>query len=131
VVDIKIGHNNSESISIIKNMIDSKNSRCENFARDNLEIILLVNLDVCNINESTDGVVQDIKAIFSEQTECGIPKLPNNGDEQDTMASPQGSLKDSASSKMCSEVVKRGKHRGKARTRNMKMVSNEMGLLKY
>jgi hypothetical protein len=68
VVDIKIGHNNSESISIIKNMIDSKNSRCENFARDNLEIILLVNLDVCNINESTDGVVQDIKAIFSEQT---------------------------------------------------------------
>jgi hypothetical protein len=81
VVDIKIGRNKSESINIIKNMIDSETNRCENFARDNPEIMLPVNLDVYNINEPTDGVVQDLKAVLSEETECGVPDHQNNGDE--------------------------------------------------
>jgi hypothetical protein len=57
VVDIKIGHNKSESTAIIKNMIDSETTKCENFARDNPEIMLPVNLDVVNSNEPNDGVV--------------------------------------------------------------------------
>jgi hypothetical protein len=131
VVDIKIGHNKSESINIIKNMIVSETNRCEKFARDNPEIMLPVNLDVYNINEPTNEVVQDLNVVLSEETECGVPDLQNNEDEHGNTASPQGSLKDLASSKLWSEVVKRGKHRGKARTRNMKMLSNERGLLEY
>jgi hypothetical protein len=47
------------------------------------------------------------------------------------MASPQGSLKDPASSELWSVVVKRGRPRGKARSRNMKMVINERSILEY
>jgi hypothetical protein len=60
VVAIKIGHDKSDLVTIINGMIESKTRRCEKFAGDNPEIMLLVNLDVSNINESNNGVVQDV-----------------------------------------------------------------------
>jgi hypothetical protein len=57
VVAIKIGHDKSDSVTIINDMIESETRRCEKFARDNPEIMLLVNLDVSNINEPNNGVV--------------------------------------------------------------------------
>jgi hypothetical protein len=120
MVDIKIGHNESESVAIIKNMIDSETSRCENFARGNPKTMLPMNLDVVESNKTDNDVVQELKPDFGEENVGCVPELPIDGDEKGNMVLPQGSLKDPASSELWTEVVKWGRPRGKARSKNMK-----------
>jgi hypothetical protein len=87
-VDIKIGHDKSDSITIINDTIEYETRRCEKFARDNPEIMLPMNLDVCNINEPDNGVVQGVIAENNKERDYDIPGIPNNGDVRRDMASP-------------------------------------------
>jgi hypothetical protein len=137
-IDIKIGHDKSDSMNILNDMIESEARRCEQFARDNPKIMLAVNLDVCNINESDEGLVQDVgfenindlEPVNENLDVCNINQT-GNGAVQGYLASPQCFLKEPSSSELWTEVVRRGKPSGKARGRRVKVVENETGLLKY
>jgi hypothetical protein len=137
-IDVKIGHDKSGSINIINALIESKNKRCEQFVRDNPEVILPVNLDVCNIMDLVDGSGQEVmggEVNGNDHVKVCVDtfsiKGQGSGSVQEDLASPQCSVKEPNSSEPWTEVVRRGKPKGKARGRSGKIVENEMGLLEY
>jgi hypothetical protein len=115
-------------------MIDSENKRCEQFVRDNPELVLPVNLDVCNINvlgNVCSQVVVDKMVKDDGPLEMGEDASNNFGreigSEQEDLTSPQYSIKEPNSLELWTEVVRRGRPRGKGRSRNEKIVKNERG----
>jgi hypothetical protein len=108
-------------------MIDSENKRCEQFVRDNPELVSPVNLDVCNINVLgnvcsqvvVDKMVKDDGPVEMDED------ASNNfgreiGSEQEDLTSPQYFIKEPNSLELWTEVVRRGRPRGKGRSRNEK-----------
>jgi hypothetical protein len=100
-IKIKIGHDKYDSTNIINGMIDSKNKRCEQFVRDNTELVLPVNLDACNITVLGDvcsQVVVDKMVKDDGPDEMGEDASSNFGrkigSEQEDLTSPQCYIKE-------------------------------------
>jgi hypothetical protein len=100
--------------------------------------MLLVNLDVCNITDLgnvCNRVVVDKSVKGSDADKVGEGAFStlgkSKGVELEVLASPQCSIKEPKSLELWTEVVKRGRPRGKVSSRNEKIVENERGLLEY
>jgi hypothetical protein len=137
-IDVKIGNDKSESINIINALIESENERCEQFVRDNPKVILPVNLDVCNTMDLVDGSGQEVmggEVNGNDPVKVCVDTFSivgqGSGYVQEDLASPQCSIKEPNSSESWTEVVRRGKPKGKARGRSGEIVENERVLLEY
>jgi hypothetical protein len=128
-INIKISKDNSES----KNIIDTESKRYDYFARDNPELILPVNLDVnCIVEDKVDLQPKpDGSGSHEDLAKITVTSKVTEENGIDSPVSPDCSIKEPNSSNLWTEVVRKGKNRGKYRSRSKKIGDNERGLLKY
>jgi hypothetical protein len=108
-VNINIGNDNKDKSSILNTLIVAEQDRFEQFVAQNHESVLLVNLDV------------NLK----------IESGPLNGQEVSSPVFPVDSIKETDTSELWTEVVRRGKNRSKCRSRKEKIGEHDRCILEY
>jgi hypothetical protein len=119
-INIKVGRNDSENSNILNKMISSEVIKSDRFVGQNPEVMLPTDLEIDLICDNIGHV------------------LPNESDHLTSTnvvkeligVSPPCSIKELNSSESWSDVVRKGRRKGKNRIRNDKMVNHEMCILK-
>jgi hypothetical protein len=99
-VNINIGNDNKDKSSILNTLIVADQDRFERFVAQNPESVLPVNLDV----------------------DLEVESDPLNGQVASSPVSPSDSIKETNTSELWTEVVRKGKNRSMCRTRVLMLV---------
>jgi hypothetical protein len=125
-VSLKLGCSNRDALEIVDYLVKNELENFEKFAVDYPEVLLPTDLDVNH--DLRDNFVAGEGNIVEEGNQGAPSRYIMVEKECET---PVGSLKDLETSPSWSEVVRRGKHRIKTKSRSDKITINDRCLLGY
>jgi hypothetical protein len=118
-INIKVGRNDSENSNILNKMVSSEIIKSDRFAGQNPEVLLPTDLDIDLICDNIGHVLLNES---DHLTSINVVK-------ELIGVSPPCSIKEPNSSELWTDVVRKGRRKGKNRIRNDKMVNHERRIL--